>query len=152
MFQFTGFPRHGLCVHPRVMEGHSTGFPHSDIVGLTPAHGSPMLFAVCHVLRRLLTPRHSPFAFSGLTYHAETALSLEQFFRTAWGLLHVLGLENTRTLATSLLYAFCALSIQLLRYRVRITAHRAVNWPLALPTARVPGNEWGRALACRSPR
>ena len=67
------------------MEGHSTGFPHSDIIGLTPAHGSPMLFAVCHVLRRLLTPRHSPFAFSGLTYHAETALSLERFYSNRLG-------------------------------------------------------------------
>jgi hypothetical protein len=42
----------------------TAGFPHSDIAGLAPAHGSPTLFAVYHVLLRLLTPRHPPFAFS----------------------------------------------------------------------------------------
>ena len=38
------------------------GFPHSDILGSSPAHGSPRLFAVYHVLLRLLTPRHPPSA------------------------------------------------------------------------------------------
>jgi hypothetical protein len=43
------------------------GFPHSDIAGSLPAHGSPALFAVYHVLRRLLTPRHPPSALLRLT-------------------------------------------------------------------------------------
>ena len=34
------------------------GLPHSDIHGSTPARGSPWLFAACHVLHRLLVPRH----------------------------------------------------------------------------------------------
>ncbi len=38
------------------------GFPHSDIHGSTPARGSPWLFAACHVLHRLLVPRHPPNA------------------------------------------------------------------------------------------
>jgi hypothetical protein len=54
----------------------ASGFPHSDISGSSPAHGFPLLFAVCHVLLRLLTPRHPPFAFFGLACHAETALDL----------------------------------------------------------------------------
>ena len=36
------------------------GFPHSDIPGSAPVHGSPRLIAVSHVLHRHLTPRHPP--------------------------------------------------------------------------------------------
>ncbi len=48
------------------------GFPHSDIHGSMPARGSPWLFAACHVLHRLLVPRHPPNAFfySISIYHA----------------------------------------------------------------------------------
>jgi hypothetical protein len=38
------------------------GLPHSDIFGSKPARGSPKLFAACHVLHRLLVPRHPPNA------------------------------------------------------------------------------------------
>jgi hypothetical protein len=38
------------------------GFPHSDIHGSTGARPSPQLFAACHVLHRLLAPRHPPNA------------------------------------------------------------------------------------------
>jgi hypothetical protein len=41
--------------------------PHSDIHGSTPARGSPWLFAACHVLHRLLVPRHPPNALLLLT-------------------------------------------------------------------------------------
>ena len=44
-----------------------SGFPHSEIPGSKPACGSPRLIAACHVLRRLLAPRHSPYALSSLT-------------------------------------------------------------------------------------
>ena len=63
MFRFPGFPLRRLCVHLPVAGGFPAGFPHSDTTGSAPAHGSPMLFAVYHVLRRLLMPRHPPFAF-----------------------------------------------------------------------------------------
>ena len=43
-----------------------TGFPHSDIHGSMLAYSSPWLFAVNHVLRRLLVPRHSPCALVSL--------------------------------------------------------------------------------------
>jgi hypothetical protein len=62
MFQFLRFPPLGLCIHPPVTGSPPAGFPHSDIAGSPPAHGSPTLFAVYHVLLRLLTPRHPPFA------------------------------------------------------------------------------------------
>ena len=43
------------------------GFPHSDISGSTSARDSPKLFAACHVLHRLLAPRHPPSALCSLT-------------------------------------------------------------------------------------
>src|SRR5215469_3492530 len=42
------------------------GLPHSDIHGSMPARGSPWLFAACHVLHRLLVPRHPPNALLSL--------------------------------------------------------------------------------------
>jgi hypothetical protein len=42
------------------------GFPHSDIRGSTSARLSPRLFAACHVLHRLLAPRHPPNALLSL--------------------------------------------------------------------------------------
>jgi hypothetical protein len=60
MFQFPGFASasYGL----RYGYPSLGGLPHSDIHGSTPARGSPWLFAACHVLHRLLVPRHPPNA------------------------------------------------------------------------------------------
>src|SRR5918999_4817370 len=49
------------------------GFPHSDISGSTLARNPPKHFAACHVLRRLLAPRHPPRALSSLTYSVHAA-------------------------------------------------------------------------------
>ena len=43
------------------------GFPHSGILGSTPACDSPRLIAASHALHRFLAPRHPPFALSSLT-------------------------------------------------------------------------------------
>jgi hypothetical protein len=43
------------------------GFPHSDIPGSKTVCVSPRLFAACHVLHRLLVPRHPPCTLSSLT-------------------------------------------------------------------------------------
>ena len=45
----------------------TAGFPHSDIHGSMLACSSPWLFAACCVLRRLLAPRHPPYALTNLT-------------------------------------------------------------------------------------
>ena len=62
MFQFTRLSSlsgwHGIT---------RAGLPHSDVHGSMPACGSPCLFAACHVLLRLETPRHPPYALSSLT-------------------------------------------------------------------------------------
>jgi hypothetical protein len=46
---------------------HKGGLPHSDTWGSKPARGSPQIFAACHVLHRLLVPRHPPNALLMLT-------------------------------------------------------------------------------------
>ena len=48
------------------------GFPHSDIRGSTIARISPRLFAACHVLLRLLAPRHPPNALFALNTSTHT--------------------------------------------------------------------------------
>ena len=51
------------------------GFPHSDMLGSQNAPVSPSLFAGCHVLHRLSSPRHSPGALIALENpHTQTPL------------------------------------------------------------------------------
>ena len=68
MFQFPPYPPTGLCIQPAVPRVCLGGFPHSGIPGSKPADGSPGLIAVNYALRRLLTPRHPPYALSSLTH------------------------------------------------------------------------------------
>ncbi len=67
MVHFPGFARTRLWIHRAVLRFYRSGFPHSDIPGSMPACGSPRLIAACHVLHRLLLPRHPPCALSSLT-------------------------------------------------------------------------------------
>ena len=66
MVHFPALAHTGLCIQPAVTRVHLVGFPHSDIPGSKPACGSPRLIAACHVLHRLLAPRHPPYALSSL--------------------------------------------------------------------------------------
>ena len=75
MFQFRRFPSYAYFIQRRILEVCSSGFPHSDIHGSSLICSYPWLFAACHVLLRLLMPRHSPCALSCLTY-AVTPLSI----------------------------------------------------------------------------
>ena len=67
MFQFPGFASYHYVFMVRYLL--LGGLPHSDIHGSTPARGSPWLFAACHVLHRLLVPRHPPNALIALDTH-----------------------------------------------------------------------------------
>ena len=68
MFQFRRFPSYAYFVQRRMTGYCPAGLPHSDISGSMDICSSPRLFAACHVLLRLLMPRHSPCALSSLTY------------------------------------------------------------------------------------
>ena len=68
MFQFRRFPSYAYFVQRRMTGYCPAGLPHSDIPGSMDICSSPRLFAACHVLLRLLMPRHSPCALFSLTY------------------------------------------------------------------------------------
>ena len=62
MFQFGGFPAYTYFIQCTLYGSSPHGFPHSEIRGSTDICSSPRLIAACHVLLRLLMPRHSPCA------------------------------------------------------------------------------------------
>ena len=77
MFQFRAFPSYAYFIQRTIPEYCSGGFPHSEISGSTDICSSPKLIAACHVLRRLLMPRHSPCALYSLTLRDILVLLLE---------------------------------------------------------------------------
>ena len=68
MFQFRRFPTYTYFIQCTLSEYCSDGFPHSEICGSMLMCSSPQLIAACHVLHRLLMPRHSPCALISLTF------------------------------------------------------------------------------------
>ena len=68
MFQFRAFPSYAYLIQRTIPEYCSGVLPHSEISGSTLICSSPKLIAACHVLHRLLMPRHSPCALYSLTF------------------------------------------------------------------------------------
>ena len=58
-----------------------SAFPHSEICGLTDICSFPQLIAACHVLLRLLVPRHPPCALCYLTSSKLPSLCSQQSLR-----------------------------------------------------------------------
>ena len=75
MFQFRRFPAYAYLIQRTLTEYCSAGFPHSEICGSKLICSSPQLIAACHVLLRLLMPRHSPCALSSLTFVGASSVS-----------------------------------------------------------------------------
>ena len=75
MFQFRRFPSYAYFVQRRMTGYCPAGLPHSEISGSMDICSSPKLIAACHVLLRLLMPRHSPCALSSLTCSSQSPLS-----------------------------------------------------------------------------
>ena len=67
MFQFRAFPAYTYLIQCTLTRYCRAGFPHSEISGSMRMCRSPKLIAACHVLHRLLMPRHSPCALISLT-------------------------------------------------------------------------------------
>ena len=66
-FSSAGLPSYYYFIHNMMLQYCYSGFPHSDICGSMDICSSPQLFAACHVLLRLLVPRHPPYALFCLT-------------------------------------------------------------------------------------
>jgi hypothetical protein len=82
MVHFPGLAHTRLCIQRAVTRVHLAGFPHSEILGSKPACGSPRLIAACHVLLRLLVPRHPPYALSSLTIKLTQHVSIPRRIET----------------------------------------------------------------------
>ena len=72
MFQFPGFASYAYVFSIRY--SLLSGLPHSDIHGSKSARLSPWLFAACHVLHRLLVPRHPPNALLSFNFQNLTTI------------------------------------------------------------------------------
>ena len=79
MFQFRRFPTYAYLIQRTLLWYCHSGFPHSEISGSMLICSSPKLIAACHVLHRLLMPRHSPCALISLTYRNSILLDMIQF-------------------------------------------------------------------------
>ena len=89
MFQFRRFPTYAYLIQRTPLEYCSSRFPHSEIPGSMDICSSPRLIAACHVLHRLLMPRHSPCALYSLTYRifADPLVELCRLSRDFFGLI-----------------------------------------------------------------
>ena len=67
MFQFSGFPTYGYVFTIRCYQINDNRFPHSEIRASMDICSLTRLIAACHVLLRLLMPRHSSYALISLT-------------------------------------------------------------------------------------
>ena len=135
MFQFRRFPTYAYLIQRTPLEYCSSRFPHSEIPGSMDICSSPRLIAACHVLRRLLMPRHSPCALYSLTYRifADPLVELCRLSRDFFGLivftLHPFGcvpqLKHTfpdLSIQTSLLpYIVTSFSCSVFKVRFSLT-------------------------------
>ena len=67
-FSSPGYLRIGYVFTYGYLSITLSAFPHSEICGLSDICSCPQLIAACHVLRRLLVPRHPPCALLHLTF------------------------------------------------------------------------------------
>ena len=98
MFQFRRFPTYTYFIQCTLHGYCPCGLPHSEIRGSRDICSSPRLIAACHVLHRLLMPRHSPCALFSLTYrrskvHSTSLLLLSQRNLLRWAFVRP-GTEN----------------------------------------------------------
>ncbi len=129
MFQFRRFPTYAYLIQRTSLKYCFSRFPHSEIPGSMDICSSPRLIAACHVLLRLLMPRHSPCALYSLTYRifADPLVELCRLSRDFFGLivftLHPFGcvpqLKHTFQIFRS--RPLCCLTLSLLNLFVQFS-------------------------------
>ena len=80
-FSSPGYPLIGYVFTYGYLSITLSAFPHSEICGLTDICSFPQLIAACHVLLRLLVPRHPPCALCYLTSSKLPSLCSQQSLR-----------------------------------------------------------------------
>ena len=83
-----GVPLIHLCIQCMIHDSSPCVFPHSEICGSKLICSSPQLIAACHVLLRLLMPRHSPYALIRLnflfSFEISVLFELLEFLLNIW--------------------------------------------------------------------
>ena len=138
MFQFRSFPTYTYLIQCTLTGYCPAGLPHSEIPGSMDICSSPRLIAACHVLRRLLMPRHSPCALYSLTNQKQLYLfslwimQASQIFEIVIVTLHPFGCCST----IKILNAFHTISMEtsLLPY-LSLSYHCSVFKVQSLPTS-----------------
>ena len=127
MFQFRRFPACAYFVQRRLTEYCSAGFPHSEICGSKLMCSSPRLIAACHVLHRLLMPRHSPCALISLTYRSLRSPGSQELCRPQFGFIVVLLPFNFLKAHKKLCYLSVACSQFLACFTVQFSRCRSLT-------------------------
>ena len=133
-----------------------SGLPHSEILGSKPARGSPRLFAACHVLHRLLAPRHPPDALAFLGPHQR------QPHHTPHQVYDLGGdPARGRTAPTKTKQDAAAAAGEQFQRQLATTSARPIAWPKRQAAKHTHANdarpaadgrrEAGRASTCRRP-
>ena len=141
MFQFRRFPTYTYLIQCTLHRYCLCGLPHSEIPGSMDICSSPRLIAACHVLRRLLMPRHSPCALSSLTNRKLTISRSFSFVNYAGNLRFIEIVIVThhlfRCCSTIKITSFCVFSDTDLSVALLITfqSHCSVFKVHSLPTA-----------------
>ena len=117
------------------------GLPHSDTHGSKPARGSPWLFAACHVLHRLLVPRHPPNALLMLS-----PMHRNQPHHRATGHRHMTGLSSTQHTTHTPLTTAGRVTLA-----ASLSADARVRHPRNVPTDRSFQAKPSHATACKPP-
>jgi hypothetical protein len=122
------------------------GFPHSEICGSRLICSSPQLIAACHVLLRLLLPRHSPCALFYLTLRLSRIYwafirsfnciflnpNIDKYLFPLICLLLFALLVSVTPVKSHILCFYFALSIQFSRYiRLKFSGAKFKSWTFA---------------------
>ena len=99
-----------LCIQYMITSSSLAWFPNSDIRGSRLICSSPRLFAACHVLRRLLMPRHSPYALFSLN------------FSLAW-VSQIISFTMKK-----LFFAFCFIRLDSFESRLNCSFFTTISW------------------------
>ena len=129
MFQFRAFPSYAYLIQRTIPEYCSGGFPHSEISGSTDICSSPKLIAACHVLHRLLMPRHSPCALYSLTcrdfWFSIVELCRQSSFQQNCNCTHIFSdvpqLKSYNFLSTRVERPLCCLAFITFQYIVQFS-------------------------------
>ena len=135
MFQFRSFPTYTYLIQCTLHGYCPCGLPHSEIPGSMDICSSPRLIAACHVLRRLLMPRHSPCALYSLTNRKQSLVLVVNYagFTDSWNCNRYPSIRCSTIKITS----FCALSstdlsVALLITFISLFSFQGANFQLLL--------------------